>query len=242
MCAWNAKATGGYNRTSTEALENVQMIGKVLGSIGWRKPAIAAMLGNGAGESGLNPWRWESDYVPTYSEFAGWNYEQGQQHGYGIFGYTPASSYINATNASKYARYGYAPNFRDIPGNATDGEAQMRYFADTVKPNWTHSNYGYFYPPFIAIGIDITPFYYFTYEEFIKGRDSNDNEISLDYLAGAFELCYEKPNNYQAANSYSYRVDNTYYWYDVIKDMNFPSGGGSDFDIMFYLKPKYKRM
>lgn len=242
MCAWHAKATGAYDRTSQEALDNVQMIARALVSQGWSLYSVAALLGNGAGESGLNPWRWESDYVPTYSEFLGWQGSVAQQHGYGLFGFTPASSYINSTNEQRFARYGYGPNFSDIAGKVTDGEAQVRYFISTVQANWTHNLYSYYWDDFNAIGVNIDLFYNMTFSEFTSGKDSQGNDIPIEYLTGAFELCYEKPADWAAANSYNYRVSNARYWYDVIKDMPIPGTGGDSFNIIFYLKPKYKRM
>ena len=242
MCAWHAKVTGAYARDSQEALDNVKMIAQALLGEGWSHYSVAALLGNGAGESGLNPWRWESDYVPTYNEFLSWQGSVAQQHGYGLFGFTPASSYINSNNEQTYTRYGYAPNFSDIAGNARDGEAQLRYFITTVSPNWTHYLYSYYWDNFNDIGVNIDNFYFMTFSEFTSGKDANDNDIPLDYLTGAFELCYEKPADWAAASSYNYRVSNAQYWYDVIKDIPVPGGESDGFNIMFYLKPKYKRM
>lgn len=239
---WHAKSTGSYDRTSQEALDNAYMLATALVSEGWSIPAIAALLGNGAGESGLNPWRWESDYVPTYNEFLGWSGQIARQHGYGIFGFTPASNYINSTNEQTYARYGYAPNFSDRAGNASDGEAQTRYFITTVAANWTHTNYGYYAPYFSAIGVDISTFYYYTYQQFTSGKDANNNDIPIADLTGAFELCYEKPANTAAASSYNARVNNANYWYQVLI-LNPPTPGGKadSFNIMFYIKPKWKK-
>lgn len=239
---WYAKRIGGYDRTSTEALANANMLANALRSDGWCTKAIAALLGNGAGESGLNPWRWESDYVPTYNEFANWSASQAQSHGYGLFGFTPASSYINSTNASQYSQW-YAPNFSDRPGNASDGEAQTRYFKSTVSSNWLHNLFYYYDDNFVAIGVDISTFYWLTFDQFKSGYDGNGNEMTLAELTGAFELCYEKPADWAAANSYNYRVSNAEYWYSVLEPTPpTPTGGGDSFDIMFYLKPKWKKL
>ena len=240
--AWHAKVTGGYDRTSQEALDNANMLATALVSQGWTLKSIAALLGNGAGESGLNPWRWESDYVPTYNEFLGWQGQVAQQHGYGIFGFTPASSYINSNNQQAYAAYGYAPNFSDRHGNASDGEAQTRYFITTVAANWTHNLFNYYDDNFVAIGVDISEFYWLTYDQFKNGYDGSGNEMSLAQLTGAFELCYEKPADWAAANSYFYRVNNAQYWYNVlINNPPVPVGGDDGFNIMFYLKPYWKK-
>lgn len=239
--SWHAKVRGGYDRGSTEATDNAMMLASALRSQGWIDKSIAALLGNGAGESGLNPWRWESDYVPTYAEFSGWSGQVAQQHGYGIFGFTPASSYINANNQQAYAQYGYAPNFSDRQGNASDGEAQTRYFITTVSANWLHNLFYYYDDNFVAIGVDISQFYWLTYDQFKVGYDGDGNEMSIAQLTGAFELCYEKPADWAAANSYFYRVSNAEYWYDVLEHHPPVPTGDSDFNIMFYLKPYWKK-
>ena len=240
---WHAKSTGGYDRTSQEALDNANMLATALVSEGWSLKSIAALLGNGAGESGLNPWRWESDYVPTYNEFLGWQGSVAQQHGYGIFGFTPASSYINSNNAQTYAAYGYAPNFSDRPGAASDGEAQTRYFITTVAANWTHNLFSYYDDNFVGIGVDISQFYWLTYDQFKAGYDGNGNEMSIAELTGAFELCYEKPADWAAASSYFSRVNNAEYWYEVLQENPpTPVGSSDTFNIMFYLKPWWKKL
>lgn len=239
---WHAKATGGYDRTSTEGQENANMLAAFMYSEGFSIASISAILGNGAGESGLNPWRWESDYVPTYNEFLGWSGQQAQQHGYGLFGFTPASSYINSTNEQQLAMYGYAPNFSDRHGNALDGEAQTKYFATTVGNNWTHNLFNYYADNFSAIGINISDFYYMTFDQFKSGQDAQGNDIPLDWLTGAFELCYEKPADWAAANSYNYRTANAAYWYTYFTDNPpVPVPSDNDFNIMFYLKPWWKK-
>lgn len=238
---WHAKATGGYSQQSTEALDNVYMLATALVNEGWDLKAVAALLGNGAGESGLNPWRWESDYVPTYNEFLGWSGQVAQHHGYGLFGFTPASSYINSTNEQRYASYGYAPNFSDRAGNASDGQAQTMYFVNTVQQNWTHNLYNYYADDFQGIGVDISTFYYMTFNEFKEGRTTG-YDFSLAELTGAFELCYEKPADWAAASSYNTRVSNAQYWYYVLQNNPpIPVVSDDDFNIMFYLKPFWKK-
>lgn len=239
---WNAKQTGSYDRASVEGQENADMIASVLASAGFSIAAISALMGNGAGESGLNPWRWESDYVPTYSEFANWSYEQARVHGYGLFGFTPASTYINSANQSQYAEYGYGPNFSDRAGNPEDGEAQTLHFSNTVEANWVHNLYNYYLDDFAGIGVDINDFYFLTFEEYKTGLYSDNTEIPLEFLTGAFELCYEKPADWAAASSYQYRVSNAIYWYTYFQGHPpSPVTKSDEFNIMFYLKPFWKK-
>lgn len=240
--SWHCKSTGGYSATSQEGLDNATEFALFLQSQGFCIEAVCAILGNGAGESGLNPWRWESDYVPTYNEFLGWSGQVAQQHGYGLFGFTPASSYINAQNQQSLAQYGYGPNFSDISGSQRDGEAQLKYFVSTVQANWTHNLFNYYYDDFIAIGVDISNFYNLTFQEFQTGIDRNGNPIPLDYLTGAFELCYEKPADWAASNSYNYRTSNASYWYTYFQGHPpTPVTDDDSFNIMFYLKPFWKK-
>ena len=216
---WHAKQLGGYIRTSDEAIENATLLAHACYNIGWTKKAVCAMLGNGAGESGLNPWRWQSDYIPTVNEFQNWTYAQSINHGYGIFQFTPANKYINPTNETALSGHGYAPNFSDNPGNATDGAAQTRFFCQEVSSDWRPQNlYGYYYDDFININVDITSWYFTNYTPFINGKDNNDNDLTLDELVGVFELCYERPTDVNAASSYYTRCNNAAYWMGVIPD------------------------
>lgn len=210
---WHAKATGGYARTSIEALDNASNLASALLADGWALEPICALLGNGAGESGLNPWRWESDYIPTTGEFASWTSSQQQNHGYGMFQFTPANKYINATNASRYAANGYGPNFSNSPGKQTDGEAQTLYFVSTVSDSWSHGLYNYYYDDFQSIGVDISTFYYVTYDDFKEGKNGS-RTMTLEECTGAFCLCWERPADWAAAGSYRERCNNAQYWYD----------------------------
>ena len=218
---WYAKPTGGYTSSSTEGRTNATNIASYLEAQGWSLTSICALLGNGAGESGLNPWRWESDYIPTVNEFSNWTQQQEMQHGYGIFGFTPARKYINSTNQSQLYSYGYAPNFSDLQGNATDGLAQLIYFMSTVAANWTHNLYNYYEPEFTAIGVDISTFYNVSYSDFIHGVNGN-TPMTLAECVGAFELCYEKPAASAAASSYNNRVAAAQAWYNYFSQTPVP--------------------
>lgn len=222
---WSAKVYGGYDRTSAEAKGNAQEMANTLQAAGWSVKSVCAMLGNGAGESGLNPWRWESDDVPTVAQYQGWTSSEAMSHGYGLFGFTPASKYIEGGRS--YA--GYAPNFSDQSGAPTDGNAQTLYFRETVATSWSHGLYDYYKDDFAAIGVNIDDFYNMSFAEFIAGAASIEN------LVGAFELCYEKPADWAAASSYKTRVDNAKYWETVIQ------GGGLPLWLIAYIANKNRR-
>ena len=213
---WNAKSTGGYAIDSGAARNNALEIAKVLIADGWTTKAISAMLGNVTHESGLNPWRWQGDYVPTFTEFVGWSAEQAALHGYGLVQFTPASTYINADNAVTYGDKGYSPHFSDKIAFPKDGNAQMLFFLSIVKSSWLHQLYNYYNTPFLNIGVDISPWYYTTYENFKKGINNAGQTLTLAELTGVFELCYERPAAEHAASSYNTRVSNAEYWYKNI--------------------------
>ena len=204
---WHAKQRWGYDYNSLEGADNASMIIGVLVNRGWSTNAAIAAAGNSYGEGGLNPWRWQGDYIseayiPTYSQFLEWmaDSEHKYEHGYGLYGWTAADRYINATNRNRLRQYGYAPNFKNIPGNPQDGEAQT-VLLDIELDAWAHGLYNYYNTAFSAAGVDINSFYWITMDEFKTGIYSDSGHypslantvISLDNLVGAFMLCWEKP-------------------------------------------------
>lgn len=118
--AWHVQVTGGYAQGSTEANENALEICNILRGRGWSDNAISGVLGNMQYESGINPWRWESDDVLSITDTS--TIATSTSHGYGLTQFTPAGKYIYSSYAQGYAEY--APNFSDHTGNATDGIAQ----------------------------------------------------------------------------------------------------------------------
>lgn len=201
--SWYAQATGAYADNSAEAEANVREMSALWSQWGYHTRAQAAMLGNCYGEGGLNPWRWESDQVLTVAQFQALTPADEMQHGYGLFGFTPARTYINSANASLP---GYGPNFADQTGLAEDGEAQLYYLDSTVEQNWSHGLYNYYYSAFAGVGIDINDFYWMTFEDFKAGNDSIFN------LTGAFCLCYEKPSNGNPSGLYGRALEAEYFY------------------------------
>lgn len=84
MSSFYAKPSGGYAISSLEGTTNIKRIYDYLHSEGYADNCIVGILGNVYGESALNPWLWENNTV-SYS------------NGYGLFQFTPASEYINAS-------------------------------------------------------------------------------------------------------------------------------------------------
>lgn len=126
VSAWQAKQTGGYARTDPEALQNALCTYRKLSALGWSLNAICGVYGNMEAESGYNPWRWESDDVPSYPSTP--------SYGYGLPQFTPSSKYISDSHAQSYA--GYSPNWSDHAGTPNDGDAQLEFI----------HNYADYYP------------------------------------------------------------------------------------------------
>lgn len=231
---WYAKSSGSYDISSTQAKANATEIARLLDAQGWSRKSICALLGNVVGESGLNPWRWQSDFVPQYDIFLQWDTTEANNHGYGLFQFTPANKYINDTNKSKYASYGYKPNFFDTAGKARDGEAQIRYFLSTAESSWLRTNYNYYSGYFSNIGVDISKWYYTTFANFVVGRDNSGSPLDIASLTGCFELCYERPSAEYAASSYQTRVDNANYWNKTLP----ASFGTKKSKWIYYMKGK----
>lgn len=118
--SWHNKNYGAYSRNSIEAQENVMKITEILTQRGWTANAIAGVIGNIEAESGLNPWRWQSD-------------TQNMSLGYGLFQYTPANKYVNDSLASTINEY--APNYPVGNGGQDDGTAQLIYMTVNSVPN-----------------------------------------------------------------------------------------------------------
>lgn len=114
---WHCKPYGAYARTSSEAYQNGICVFNLLSSLGWTPQAAAAFWGNVEAESGYNPWRWESDQVPSSNEFP--------DYGYGLVQFTPSGKYIE--NSAAQANDGFGPNYTDWAGCIFDGDSQCRY-------------------------------------------------------------------------------------------------------------------
>lgn len=208
---WHAKSTGTYvldpfqsQTQPQEAIDNASLIVGFLTGKGWSNNACYAAVGNACGEGGLNPWSWQNQDVPA--NLAQFNeYKDSDYHGYGLWGDTPASNYINATNRSRYLSEGYAPQryVNDPYENKSDGQAQTARLNDILSTNWGYGtvNYNYYHDAFLAAGVDIDKFYWMRSTEFKDGvyqigtllPGTPGDTIRLDYLVGAFMLCYEKP-------------------------------------------------
>ena len=215
--AWHAKPLLGYTRDSTEAIDNATEIKNFLTNQGWTLNAICAMLGNIGYEGSYNPWRWENDWrdgeaAIMTKEFS-YTYD-GYNHGYGMFGFTPSKRYTN-TVSETYS--GYAPNFADQPGNASDGNAQLIW----VTQNPSQFDYPASYSPYPAST--------WTYSHFIEST------TNPQYLADVWMCNWEKPAEAQANQTRAGRKNEAQYWWDYFE------GGPTPPDPPIPPKPIRKR-
>lgn len=185
--SWHAKPIGGYVKESDEAIDNATEIKELLESLGWSIEAICACLGNNNHEGQYNPWRWESDHVPTVAEYNSWSSSEAMIHGYGMWGFTPASKYIENEFAREQA--GYNPHFADYEGSPFDGQAQT-LFMDSGGSGW----------------IIRSQFNYMTFGQF---KESTED---LEYLTKVFLYCFENPANPE--QSFPDRLESAIYWYE----------------------------
>lgn len=114
---WHAKPQGPYSYVSSEGNDNITEMISHMSS--YTDEAKTAVVTNSIYEGGLNPWRWQSD---TY----------GRSRGYGLFQFTPASSYIDLAGAT--------PNLSvtSITPGATpeDGAYQMDCMVNDTLGKW----------------------------------------------------------------------------------------------------------
>lgn len=191
--SWYAKPSGAYEIDSNEAKNNMFEIASVLQKYNFTKEVQASVIGNAYGESGLNPWRWQGDEVDEYG-------------GYGLYQYTPSTSYINGVTAIQ----GYSPNLstsqQTSGATANDGQAQTIVFAeDTIGKWYPYCWRDYWdeneYPELYSLHLTILNTYgdgtYLSLNEF--------KTISNLYQATfAFLACYEGPLYPNMTDRYAY--------------------------------------
>lgn len=197
---WYAKPLLGYLRDSTEAISNATEMKTFLMAHNWTLNAVCAMIGNIGYEGGYNPWRWENDWRDGASaimtkQFAYTaTFEEARTHGYGMFGFTPPKNYCNITSET-YS--GYAPNFSDEAGNATDGQAQTYWV--TQHPEQFQN-----VPPYSPYPESLWTYSYFT---------TSTQNVQL--LAEVWCYNWEKPADPSA--SLAGRKDEAQYWWDYFE-------------------------
>lgn len=207
MAQWHAKARYGYTRTSTEAKENAEMFYGVMNSLGWCLEAVCAALGNQAGESEYNPWRWGNDNVlATDSPWIDQREYDSQgnliNHAYGLFQQDPAGKYLHRAYAQALSTY--APNYSNQAGQPHDGDAQCRYLhwicSDPSGGEWSSSG---------GSGSS----YKMSYSDFY----TNAQNKTLDFLVYTFFWGYER------GTWSNERITGANYWYDYLGGVTPPT-------------------
>lgn len=193
---WHAKPSGSYGYTSVEGKANIAEMNTFFNNRGYTLEAQAGIFGNAAGESGLNPWRWQSDTVNLLG-------------GYGLFQYTPASGYINNASHLDY----YAPNLSvtEVTSGASpeDGIAQCTALADNTLGKWTTRCWRSYwdkdtYSELYAVRTDILNIY----GDGSRLTLSQFKEIDNVYYATfAFLACFEGPAVPNMGIRYEYASD-----------------------------------
>ena len=123
---WSAKPSGPYSLQSGEARGNMEEMFAIFNNWGYRQEASCGMFGNVFAESGLNPWRWQSDHV-------------NENAGYGLFQFTPASSYLEG--AASLPQFSPHRSVTEVPPGATpeDGACQCFVINNDTLNKWVSS-------------------------------------------------------------------------------------------------------
>lgn len=193
--SWYAKPSGAYSYNSAEGMANIAEMNAFLNNRGYKLEAQAGIIGNSFGESGLNPWRWQSD-------------RYNRSGGYGLFQFTPAKNYIDGYSHIEH----YAPNLStsSITSGAspTDGIAQLTVF-DSGAWGWKSSCWRTYwdkdsYPSLYAVRTEILNIYGNGSSLTMSQFKDIDN---VYYATFAFLACFEGPAVPNMGNRYEYASD-----------------------------------
>ena len=179
---WHAKPAGGYSLGSADWIDNWN---EIIFMLSWTDEAKAGMGGNLQHESGMNPWRWQSDTVNTSA-------------GYGLPQFTPASGYL--------ALSGVTPNMStsQITAGATpeDGARQMQAIDSDELHKWVSSCWRSYWSKITYAGL-------WAYAQEIMNTWGNGSSVSFSQFKACTDVdaatfiwlaCYEGPGapNYTA--------------------------------------------
>lgn len=231
--AWQAKMRGGYPIDSKAWLENAEEIMAYFQTerhwyknpyhydsdgvleytdpkIVWHTPRdnLLGMIGNLYAESGLNPWRWQSDTVNTSG-------------GYGLLQYTPSTKYTGWggnewDNAEPHPQTNATTG--DPSGNAlaSDGRDQLSYFTVTKswvssawRDYWDKDRYANLYAKRNAWLDQYSDGQTFTWRQFFDFGDTHEGvQLDIDAATFFFMACAEGPAvpNFEDRRAYSYEA------------------------------------
>lgn len=133
MSDFYAKPSGGYTISGIYGTNNIKKIYDYLHAAGYDTNCIIGILGNVYGESALNPWLWENN---TYN----------LSNGYGLFQYTPASEYINATSLPNHAP-NLSTSIQTAGADPDDAYGQLYAFNYDTFGKWVSSCWRSYWSP-----------------------------------------------------------------------------------------------
>ena len=187
--AWSAKPSGAYTISSTEGTGNILEANGFMNDKGYQLEAQAGLLANCYHESGLNPWRWQSD---TYNT----------SNGYGLFQFTPASGYLALSNQGIL---GFAPNLSTTVqtqnANPYDGWAQLIVVDEDILGKWMTNCWRSYWSPdydnLLTLRQQVLDTYgngsSLTYQQFKNIGDGTGQYGDIAAATFAFMACYEGP-------------------------------------------------
>lgn len=181
-----AKPDYGYAYNSTEGTANIKAVYDYLSPEGYTKNCVIGILGNVAEESGFNPWYWQNHNADP----------SDPNIGYGLFQFTPASQYINATWLPDHA-----PNMSTTQTTAgaspNDAKAQLYAVINDVFNKWAGNCWRSYWDP------NDYPYLYnlrgHILSSYGSGSSITMNQFKvIDNIEDAlfcFFACYEGPGN-----------------------------------------------
>lgn len=195
--SWHAKPSGGYSIGSAEWNENVDAIHGTLLGLGFTVECIAGIIGNMQAESGLNPWRWQSDRV-------------SESGGYGLVQFTPASGYLAlagtmANRSTSSITSGASPD---------DGTRQLQAFYNDELGKWSRGAWRPYWSK-------VTYSSLYSYSRELLRKYGDGEHITLEQFARVnvvqdacflFLACYEGP----AVPNYTPRLDTAHIAYEYL--------------------------
>ena len=183
MSDFYATPYGGYSITGTYGTNNILKIYDYLKGEGYAKNCIVGILGNIYAESALNPWHWQANTV---------NYNAG----YGLFQFTPASDYINATSVPDHAP-NESTSIQTTGSDPDDGYGQLYCVVTDYFGKWVQNCWRYYYP--ISDFPDLYAERQHVISTYGNGSSLTQSQFKSinDYTDAcfAFLMCYEGPAN-----------------------------------------------
>lgn len=184
---WHAKKKYGYNKGSDGLIDNARMILNTLSDANFTLEAVCGILGNMYHESGLNPFRWQSDDVLAYGSSG----LDSTAHGYGLVQLTKARPYFDIGGRDTMS-------FSDRNGKVdADSNLQMDVIANDRLNK---------YNPFITER--------HTPEEFKVSWSDFKNLTDLRIATGAWLWGYEFPSG--ASSKLAQRLETANYFYNLL--------------------------